>query len=328
MLEPDKNTGKNKKKGPLGRGVGSLFGDIVDEEPAVEPVVQEKVEIKATPVPAPEPTPVQEAVPEEMRIWNVAIDKVEPNKDQPRKEFDGEKIQELAQSIREQGIIQPITVRKLEGKGYQIIAGERRWRAAQHAGLHEVPVIIKEADNKKVKEWALIENIQRENLNPLEEAEAYNQLLQDAGYTHQQLAERVGKERATISNSLRILTLPREVREFVRDKKLSSGHAKALSGLTNPEQLKILAKTAVKKSLSVRAIEKEVAAIKKGVSGQNETPETPSSRQAENLAKELQQSLGTRVKIDYQNGGKGRLTVHFYSDEELTNLSNKLKSSL
>lgn len=189
--------------------------------------------------------------------------------------------------------------------------------------MHEVPVIIKEADNKKVLEWALIENIQRESLNPIEEAEAYSQLLKDYNYTHQQLAERVGKDRATISNALRTLALPKEVRDLVRTRQLSTGHAKALSGLENPEQLKQLAKQIVAKSLSVRATEKEVARIKSNKA----TPtvsSTPSSRQAEHLSSEIQKALGTRVKIDYKEG-KGKVTIHFYSDDELTIISEKLK---
>lgn len=326
----DKN---NKKKQRLGRGLGSLFTEEINEPGTVENVVNDTVE--TAPVPtvanssAPAVPPQQAAaatepsVPPGQRIWSVAVDKIYPNKEQPRKDFDPEKIKELAASIKEQGILQPITVRKLETGGYEIIAGERRWRSAQAAGLHEVPVIIKEADNKKVLEWALIENIQREDLNPIEEAEAYNQLILEFSYTHQALADKMGKERATITNALRILTLAKDVRELIREQKISQGHAKVLLGLENLEQQRDLAKEIVKKSLSVRATEKEVLRLKAG--GEiSEKVEGPAERMVESLANDLQKTLGTKVKIDYA-GGKGRVQINFYSDDELTSLVEKIK---
>jgi ParB family chromosome partitioning protein len=340
MLEADKN--KNKKKG-LGKGLGSLFGEEINEPAAVDNVMNDTAPVNTAPTPinipgwTPAPTPPQAtatipaqqavasepAVPPGQRIWSVAIDKIFPNKEQPRKDFAPEKIAELAASIKEQGILQPITVRKTAEGQYEIIAGERRWRSAQAAGLHEVPVIIKEADNKKVLEWALIENIQREDLNPIEEAEAYNQLIIDFNYTHQALAEKMGKERATITNALRILTLAREVRELIREQKISQGHAKVLLGLENLEQQKTLAQEIVKKGLSVRAVEKEVQSLKKGIVTQ-EKPAGPAERMVETLSADLQKVLGTRVKIDYSEG-KGRVTINFYSDDELTSLVEKIK---
>lgn len=342
MLEADKNKDP-KKKQRLGRGLGSLFGEEITEPGTVENVVNdvpgpvtpaapvaatssEKTEVAAaTPaaIPPQQAVAAEPPVPAGQRIWTVAVDKIFPNKEQPRKDFDPEKIKELAASIKEQGILQPITVRKTDSGKYEIIAGERRWRSAQAAGLHEVPVIIKEADNKKVLEWALIENIQREDLNPIEEAEAYNQLIIDFGYTHQALAEKMGKERATITNGLRILTLAKDVRELIREQKISSGHAKVLLGLENLEQQRDLAQQILKKGLSVRALEKEVAAIKKGVSSIDKE-EGPSERMVETLASDLQKNLGTRVKIDY-SAGKGRIQINFYSDAELTSLVEKIK---
>jgi ParB family transcriptional regulator, chromosome partitioning protein len=328
MLDPDKNKDAKKKHG-LGRGLGSLFSEE-DLAPAAPEATSDATTPTSAPTPVAAPTaPAQQAVASEpnvpagQRIWSIAVDKIFPNKEQPRKEFDQEKIKELAASIKEQGILQPITVRKTEAGKYEIIAGERRWRSAQAAGLHEVPVIIKEADNKKVLEWALIENIQREDLNPIEEAEAYNQLILEFSYTHQALADKMGKERATITNALRILTLAKDVRELIREQKISQGHAKVLLGLENLEQQRQLAQEIVKKGFSVRATEKEVAALKKGEKT-SEKIESPADRMAETLAVELQKTLGTRVKIEYSEG-KGRVLISFYSDDELTSLVEKIK---
>jgi len=331
MLETDKN--KNKKR--LGRGLGSLFSEEVSEPGMVEEVTKETPSASAPPpqqayagtaVKAPVETPAIINVPPGQRIWTVGIDKVFPNKSQPRKDFDGEKIKELAASIKEQGILQPITVRKTAESTYEIIAGERRWRAAQAAGLHEVPVIVKEAENKQVLEWALIENIQREDLNPIEEAEAFNQLIGEFKYTHQELADKMGKERATVTNSLRLLTLARDVRELLREQKISQGHAKALLSLDIPEQQRNLAAEIVKKGLSVRAVEKEVARMKKGEAATAAPTEKENlwAELVESLAGDLQKKLGTKVKIDYAEG-KGRIVVNFYSDDELTSLVETIK---
>jgi ParB family transcriptional regulator, chromosome partitioning protein len=333
MLESEKNK-DFKKKQRLGRGLGSLFTEEITETGMVDEATgaesqsaksssEENFKTVVIQAPAPVAAPV-ESVHANQRIWSVSIEKIIPNKDQPRKEFDPEKIKELAASIKEQGILQPIVARKLESGEYEIIAGERRWRAAQVAGAHEVPVILKEADNKKVLEWALIENIQRENLNPIEEAEAYNLLISNYNYTHQVLAEKMGKERATISNSLRLLTLSREVRELIREQKISAGHAKALLSLENLEQQRELAKEIIHRGLSVRAVEKEVAALKKPASQDGLEEESVSERLAEMMAEDLQKIYGTRVKIDYVEG-KGKIVIQFYSDEGLTAIVDKMK---
>jgi ParB family transcriptional regulator, chromosome partitioning protein len=291
--------------------------------PAAVTATPEKAAALEATIAATPPQQAEPAIPAGARIWTVSIDKVIPNKGQPRKEFNPEKIQELAASIKEQGILQPIVVRKQADGLYEIIAGERRWRATQAAGLHEIPVIIKEADNKKVLEWALIENIQRENLNPIEESEAYNQLIADYKYTHQELAEKMGKDRATVSNALRLLTLPKEIREFLREQKISTGHAKALLSLENSEQQRTLAKEVIAKGLSVRAIEKEISRIKKG--GISEPIESSvASRMAQALAEEMQKELGTKVAVEY-SGGKGRVVISFYSDSDLTMISERIK---
>lgn len=347
MLEKDNK--QQKKKMGLGRGLGSLFTEEISDPDTVTQVVSnespvpqtietaqqntnKEADLPTTAAATSAPIPAQQAVAEvdpsahKMRIWNVDITKVEPNKDQPRKDFDGQKIAELSQSIKEQGILQPIVVRRRENGIYEIIAGERRWRAAQLAGVMEVPVIIKEADNKQVREWALIENIQREDLNPVEEAEAYNQLLNEHHYTHQALAERMGKDRATITNALRLLMLPRDIRDLLREQKISAGHAKVLLGLENTELQRTIVKDILKKGLSVRAVEKEVAKAKKGELKSSDEGREVEARLVENMGQELQKKLGTKVKIDY-SGGRGKIVIHFYSDDELTQITDKIKGN-
>jgi ParB family transcriptional regulator, chromosome partitioning protein len=337
MLESDKNKDilkdKQNQKKRLGRGLGSLFTDEITETGMVQEATGESEEsfktvvIQAPVTVAPPPLAATESIGATQRIWTVAIEKIIPNRDQPRKEFDIEKLKELAASIKEQGILQPIVTRRLESGEYEIIAGERRWRAAQLAGVHEIPVILKEADNRKVLEWALIENIQREDLNPIEESEAYNLLIGTYHYTHQELADKMGKERATISNSLRLLTLSKEVRELIREQKISAGHAKVLLSLENLEQQRTLARDIVTRGLSVRAVEKEVSFLKKGGVPATKEEASVSDRLVENMAEGLQKVFGTKVKIDYADG-KGRIVVQFYTDEGLTDIVAKMKGNL
>lgn len=328
MQDSDKNK-DFKKKQRLGRGLGSLFTDEITEPGMVNEATASTIDtneenFKTVIIQAPQST-AAEALGAHQRIWSIAIEKIIPNKDQPRKEFNPEKIKELAASIKEQGVLQPIVARKLESGEYEIIAGERRWRAAQVAGAHEVPVILKEADNKKVLEWALIENIQRENLNPIEEAEAYNKLISSYNYTHQELADKMGKERATVSNSLRLLTLSKEVRDLIREQKISQGHAKALLSLENLEQQRALAKDIIARGLSVRAVEKEVAQLKNKTEEESvSVGQTVSDRLVETMASDLQKTFGTRVKIEYSQG-KGKIVINFYSDEGLTGIVEKMK---
>lgn len=274
------------------------------------------------------PTDLKSEVKEEHRIWLVPVDKIKPAKDQPRKDFNSEDLKELALSIRQKGIIQPITVRKgLEGD-FEIVAGERRWRAAQQAGLHEVPVIIKRLDKQAALEIALIENIQRQDLNPIEESEAYNYLLTKYHLTQQQLADKVGKERATVANSLRLLVLAPEVRSMVKDGLLSVGHAKVLLSLPNHDTQKSLAKKIMNLNLSVRATEKLVSQAKGNLDEKNldSLAEDVGSKLAGRTAQELQKIMGRKVSVDYK-GGKGKLSIHFHSDEELSDIIEKLKNS-
>lgn len=270
---------------------------------------------------------VQPQVPDHKRIWTISIDKIKPNSNQPRKSFDLEKLKELSQSIREQGILQPIVARRKSDKNFEIIAGERRWRAAQLAGLHEVPVILKETTEQKALELALIENIQRHDLNPIEEAEAYQFLMEEYGLTQQRLAEKVGKERATVANVLRLLNLTSEVRSLVVDGELSLGHAKVLLSVVDPVEQRKWAQWVIKREISVRELEK---GIKKGAFSEGEMSPVEkldiSRELVKGLSEELRKMLGTKVSIGY-NQGKGKLAIHFYSDQELNSIVEKMRKA-
>ena len=234
-------------------------------------------------------------------------------------------------AIKENGIIQPITVRKRKEGGYEILAGERRWRAAQSAGLHEVPAIIKSYSDREALQVALIENIQREDLDPIEEAESYARLIEEFSLSQNEAAEKVGKERSSVANALRLLGLPPEIRTMLTNKEISTGHAKAILAVPDKIKQTNLAKKVVLAGLSVRALEAEIKAnhSKKASSVTAlDAPTTLNMDLAEKLANELadqlQKSLGTKVEITYKSG-KGRVQVSFYSDDQLTELYEKLK---
>lgn len=355
MPSIDKSKGSQKKR--LGRGLGSLLttdaatfedsGEVVTQKQSLDkakkhkekPVAaQPKKQVSEKPEPRKQAEPVEvpavaekkevvekvEKVDPYSRIWTVAIEKIIPNQTQPRKDFLKEPLEELSLSIKEQGVLQPITVRK-KGESYEIIAGERRWRASQLAGLKSVPVIVKDVDDQKSMELALIENLQREDLNPIEEAMGYQLLIDDYDLSQQELATKVGKSRSAVTNSLRILVLPRDVRQMLRQGLLSLGHAKVLLGVDDVKKQVSLARKVIQKKLSVRALEKEVSKTKKA----NATDFSNlgvSEKLADNLAEELQKAMGTKVRISYKNG-KGQIQIAFYSDDELSSLSEKLKSS-
>lgn len=313
----------NKKKG-LGRGLGSLLGG-----PAPTEVPVAKPTTATTPVntQAATSTPVAPPVDPESKIWKVAIDKLSPGQYQPRRIFDKEPLQELAQSIKENGILQPIVARRTSSGKLEIVAGERRWRASQLAGLHEVPVILKTFGDKEALELAIVENIQREDLNPLEEAEGYSRLISEFKLSQQQVADKVGKDRATVANAVRLLSLPQEVKEMIGDNVLSVGHAKVLLGLSEPKKQIEMAKQVIKEKIAVRKLEKMVQSILKGKEEELEVPTFDSNvtqRLISGLSDELQKLLGTKVNIDYSNS-KGKISIHFYSDDELTNLVDRLK---
>ncbi len=271
--------------------------------------------------------PLQE-IPVDQRIWKIGIDKLKPSAFQPRTHFDKDKLNELAQSIKESGLLQPIIARK-SGVGFEIIAGERRWRAAQLAGLHEVPVLIKTYDDKKTLELAIIENVQREDLNPIEEAEAYSRLMDEFQLTQQQVAEKVGKDRATVANALRLLVLPRPVREKLVAGLISAGHAKVLLGLSDEQKIIKLAGQIESQGLSVRKLEKLVNAAKLEKAELAGTDPLASKafvrdRLIKDLEEKLQKKLGTKITIESNSEGKGKIQIAFYSDDQLNSILDRM----
>ena len=317
----------NKKR--LGRGLGSLLGGAAQADETGFVVSSGNQSLEAKPVAPPQST-AEASVPNEARIWNIAIDKLVPGVYQPRKSFNKETLEELANSIRQNGVLQPITVRKRKEGGFEIIAGERRWRAAQQAGLHEVPSIIKTISDREALQLALIENIQREDLDPIEEAESFQRLIEEFSLSQQEAAEKVGKERSSVANALRLLTLPLEVRDMVSRKEISVGHAKAILSVADKARQVNLAKRVFEKSMSVRALENEIKFTQKGPRQHEEAPAAGSlnidlaGKLAKELADQLQKSLGTKVEISYKSG-KGNVQVFFYSDDQLTQIFEKLK---
>ncbi len=251
------------------------------------------------------------------------ISEIEPNRSQPRKEFDEKALSELAESISEHGLLQPLLVRPLTLGGYEIVAGERRYRACRMAGLTEVPVIIRELSESETMELALIENLQREDLTPLEEAMGYEVLMNEHGFTQDEVSKSVGKSRPAIANALRLLKLPEGVKELLKENKISAGHARALLSLENEDDMLELAELIVAKDLSVRQTEK----LCKNASKEKK-PEAPEKKPSYYSMVELalNEALGRKISISKNKGKEGGvLQIEFYSDEELTELSNKLK---
>ena len=282
MINPFKS-----KKG-LGRGLSSLIGD------------NEKIDDKK----------------------NVSISSLVRNRYQPRKKFDEISLEELTNSIRELGIIQPIIVRPYydaEGK-FEIIAGERRWQAAQYAGLHEVPVVVINVDNLKSLEFAIVENVQRKDLNPIEEAEGYKRLIDEFNYDQDKVSQFVGKSRAHISNCLRLLSLPKEIQELIIEGKLSQGHAKILVGLDNAI---LLAKKIISKKLSVRQAENLVRILKSG-SNSNHKKKDPNILSLEN---ELADKIGMRVYVNNKRNNSGTITLEYKGSDQLDRLVEVIKQN-
>ncbi|MBN1101965.1 MAG: ParB/RepB/Spo0J family partition protein [Deltaproteobacteria bacterium] len=258
--------------------------------------------------------------PGEGEFFQCPIEAIEPNPYQPRQRFGEQELAELADSIREKGILTPLLVSRAE-KGYRLIAGERRWRAAQKAGLKRVPVVVRESTPIESLEMALIENIHRKDLNPLEEAQAYSRWLEDAKTTQDTLAKRLGKDRSTITNMLRLLRLPRSIQEDLLEDRLTMGHARVLAGLRTEGEQKRVRDRIVKGSLSVRQAENLV----KG-GGQTRRPKPAESEKdfyIQSLAENLKRSLGTKVDIR-RRGGRGAIVIHFFSDDELGRLMDLL----
>lgn len=320
-----------KQKRGLGRGLGSLLGGSAPAaSTATIPSAAPKVTNSNSPASstgvkteAPKVTPTSQIM-SEGKIWQMSIEKLKPGAFQPRKAFEKEKLQELSQSIKANGILQPIVVRKV-GDGFEIVAGERRWRASQMAGLHEVPVIIKNFSDRETLELSIIENVQREDLNPIEEAEGYQRLQAEFTLSHQQIAEKVGKDRATISNSLRLLQLPKEIREMVVNSNISNGHAKVLLSIEDAGRQLELARVVRDEHISVRKLESLAKKRPEGEKeGSSDVDLNVTNRLMAGLADELQKLLGTKVNIDYHKS-KGKISIAFYSDEELSQLIDKIK---
>lgn len=301
---------KNKKG--LGRGLGSLLGS------QIQPQNKENVntqQLKAS-------VGTQNIV-SEGKVWQINIEKLKSGAFQPRKNFEKQSLEELAQSIKSSGLLQPIVVRKV-GEQFEIVAGERRWRASQIAGLHEVPVIIKNYNDKETLELAIIENIQREDLNPIEEAEGFNRLMIEFKLSHQQIAEKVGKERVSVTNSLRLLALPEKIKEMLINSNISSGHAKVLLGVSDEEKQKKLAESIIVNGLSVRKLEQIIKSENEKASEPANKDLNVTHRLIGGLSDELQKLMATKVKIQYDSG-KGKIEIHYYSDEELSSLVDHLK---
>jgi len=254
-------------------------------------------------------------------LLSLPIEAVQRNPEQPRKRFEEARLEELAASIREHGIVEPILVRR-DGPGYRILAGERRWRAAQRAGLKEVPAILRDASDREAFELALVENLQREDLNPIEEAEAYDVLVRDHGLTQEEVAERVGKDRSTVANALRLLRLPAEVRDLVNDGQLDMGHARALLGLEGEEAIRKAAQRVVREKLSVRATETLVRLLTlKGKPAGAPKAETAALR---DLTARLQRRLGARCRVLPKSAVAGKLEVEYTSLDELDGILAKI----
>ncbi len=253
-------------------------------------------------------------------VVKLPVEEIRRDDGQPRKAFDETKLKELAESIRQQGVLQPVLVRR-DGRGYKLIAGERRWRAAQLAGLREVPAIVREATDGEAFELALVENLQRTDLNPIEEAHGYKRLMDERHLTQEQVAARVGKDRSTVANALRLLALPEEVKSMLADGELDMGHARAILGLGQKSEMLQLARAVVADHLSVRETERRVKQLRGGAPKRKEPKQSP---QVRSLVEELQRRLGTKVRIT-DRGGRGTLEVDFFSYEDLDRILQLLR---
>ena len=282
------------KKGGLGRGMDALFLD-------------------------------NSAMENENSSTMLNINEVEPNRNQPRKNFNQKALEELAKSIEQNGIIQPILVRPMSDGSYQLIAGERRWRAARMAGLHEVPVTIREMTDEEASVFALIENLQREDLNPVEEAEGLKSLIESYGFTQEEAADRVGKSRTAVTNTLRLLKLPSPVLQMLGDGKITAGHARALLGLDEEKEMLRIAETTVAQELSVRQVEKMVKYANQGEKAKPKKRDKKRDKYYDEVEIALTNVLGRKVKIYLSpSGHKGTLEFEFFGKEDLTKLAKEL----
>lgn len=284
------------KKQVLGRGLDALIPDVEKSDLGPEP------------------------------FFYCDIDSIRPNPYQPRRSFSDQDLTELSNSIKEKGIIQPLVVRTVP-TGYELIIGERRWRAARLAGLKQVPVVVKEAAGAEMVDTALVENIQRQDLNPLEKADAYHRLIKEFGLTQQEVAKRVGQDRSTVANFLRLRNLPKPIQADIINNKLSMGHARALLGAENPAQQKEAWRRIISQNLSVRAAEVLIKKLKDRKPKPSRAKDrTSEAVYMESLADDLTRHLGSRVRIMWR-ANRGKLEIEFYSNEDLERLIDRLKSS-
>ncbi len=310
-----------RKRGGLGRGLGALIpqGPVEPEEAGTAPV-----EPEVTPYVQPATPGEQNPASEEVGVLEVPVDSIHPNPHQPRQAIQPDQLEELAASMREHGVLQPLVVTRTGSDGYTLIAGERRWRAARVAGLERVPAIIKEATPREMLELALVENLQRADLNPLEEAHAYRTLVEDFGLTQEAVAERVGKSRIAVTNALRLLRLPMQAQESLSLGLIDAGHPRAILQVPDERgQLRLLER-AVADGLSVRQVE-ELARRMAEAANREQPPEKPPRPDTtgdlysavRDIEERFRNALGTKVQLSRSTHGKGKVVIYFYSDEEL-----------
>lgn len=311
-----------RKKGGLGKGIDALISPSVKKETGKEKIVEEPVKKIVEKIVEVEKV-VEKPVEQLMRI-----DEIEPNQLQPRKNFDEDALQELSESIKQFGLIQPIIV-KNKGKYYEIVAGERRWRAARIAGLKEVPVIIKEYSEKESMEIAIVENLQREDLNPIEEAQAYQKLIEEFGLKQDEAAQRVSKSRTAVTNALRLLKLDERVQQMVIDEMISGGHARALLAIEDKEEQYLTAMLIFDNKMSVRETEKLVREhIKKEEEKRIEKKEDFSQMETiyHQLEERMKSVIGSKVAIHSRNYKKGKIEIEYYSNDELERIIDLIES--
>lgn len=304
------------KKG-LGKGLGAIFGEDVVKENKEETEKKAKAEAKAA-----------EEMDEKGRILMLKLDLVQPNKEQPRKTFDEEKINELAESIKNYGVLQPLLVQKNDSF-YEIIAGERRWRAAKAAGLKEVPAVLKEYSKQEAMEISLIENVQRADLNPIEEALGYRQLIDEFGLTQEEIAVRVAKSRTAITNTMRLLKLDEQIQNMLVQGVITSGHARALLSLEDAQMQLKAAKEILDKKLSVRETERLVKRLQKEASGEKKEEKKKDETLAliyQDLEDRMKSVMGTKVSIHNKDKNKGRIEIEYYSEAELERIVEMIES--
>lgn len=309
------------KRTGLGKGLGAIFGDEVMESAAEEQ--EAKHQAKSKKAQEPEKKEEDSDIGKELMV---KVTSIEPNREQPRKDFNEEAMGELAESMKVYGVLQPLLVQK-KGDYYEIIAGERRWRAAKLAGLKEVPVVIREYTKQQTMEIALIENVQREDLNPIEEAKAYQRLIQEFELKQEEIAARVGKSRVTITNSMRLLKLDERVQEMLIQNQITGGHARALLTVEDGELQYKLAGKIIAENLSVREIEKIVKSLSKKKNPKEKNVEDESLALIfRDLEERMKSAMGTKVSINRKDKNKGRVEIEYYSELELERIVELIES--